>query len=142
MAPITIGTIASLDSSGKTIVVKGYDGQSHSFKFENNRIIKDGYSYTTMGSATVGSRVVVKENIDGGRNFSLMSKVSGTVGFLYADKTKVFLKQTQTTWIPYDMVPTAYLHNGSIELTPGDIKTDDNVDLFIANNIVYEVLKK
>ena len=123
MAPITIGTIASLDSSGKTIVVKGYDGQSHSFKFENNsRIIKDGYSYTTMGSATVGSRVVVKENIDGGRNFSLMSKVSGTVGFLYANRAR-FSKTSKTTWIPYDMVPTAYLHNGSIELTPGDIQT-------------------
>lgn len=143
MAPVIIGTISSIDSSNKTIAVKGYDGQSHSFKFENNsRVIKNGYSYTTIGTATVGSRVVVEENIDGGRNFSLMSNISGKVGFLYADKTKIFLKQTQTTWTPYNMVPNSYLHNGSIELTPGDIKMDDTVELFMANDTVYEVLKK
>ena len=143
VVPIVRGAITSIDYYDKTIIVKGYDGKTHTFHFNNNsRIIKSGDKYRTLDTAQVGDRVEVEENIDAGRNISLMSKISGRVAFMHPDQNRVFLQQNQASWIPYDILSTAHIHNGFLELKLTDIKANDSLELYIANNTVYEVLKK
>lgn len=143
VAPLVIGNVTSIDAVNKTVRIDGFDGESYSYKFDNySYVSKNGYSYNNLNLLSTGDRVAVEENLDGGRVFNVMTKVSGKVGAIYKDKTRIYLQITQTNWKKYDMVITAYLHQGPVELTPLDFKLNDNVDIYLANDKVYEVEKK
>ncbi|MFZ5942817.1 MAG: S-layer homology domain-containing protein [Bacillota bacterium] len=143
IAPLLIGTVTSVSSVDNTIALQTFDGRSLNYKFDSSsRVVKNGQTYYHLGVVAVGDRVAVEENLSGGKVYSLMNKVSGKVGAIYKDKTRIYLQVTQTNWQQYDMLTTAYLHQGAVQLTPSDFKLNDLVDIYLANNKVYEVVKK
>jgi len=143
MAPVIIGTVAAVNSATGSITINTYDGRTFTYQFDGtSKVLKNNQAYYNLGIAAVGDRVAVEESLGGGKIYNLMNKVSGKVGAMYKDKTRIYLQITQTNWQQYEMLPSAYLHQGTIELTPSDFKLNDNVDIYLANNKVYEVVKK
>ncbi|MGI6224997.1 MAG: S-layer homology domain-containing protein [Peptococcales bacterium] len=143
MAPVVIGTVSAVNSASGSITINTYDGRTFTYQFDgSSRVVKNNQAYYNLGIVVVGDRVAVEESLGGGKVYSLMNKVSGKVGALYKDKTRIYLQITQTNWQQYEMLTGAYLHQGVVELTPSDFKLNDNVDIYLVNNKVYEVVKK
>lgn len=143
LAPLVIGSVSSVSSVDNTISITTFDGRTFNYKFNNDsRVVKNNQTYYHLGVVSVGDRVAVEENLAGGKIYNIMNKVSGKVGAMYKDKTRIYLQITQTHWQQYEMLTTSYLHQGAVELTPSDFKLNDNVDIYLANNKVYEVVKK
>lgn len=143
MAPVVIGSVSIVNSTTGTVTINTYDGRSFTYQFDGkSRVIKNKQTYYNIAALTTGDRVAVEESLDGGKVYTVMNKVSGKIGAMYKDKTTLYLQITQTNWQKYEMLPSAYLHQGIVELTPSDFKLNDNVDIYLANNKVYEVEKK
>jgi len=143
MAPVIIGSVAAVNSAESSLTISTYDGRNFTYKFEgSSKVLKNGQSYYHLGIVAVGDRVAVEESLGSGKVYTIMNKVSGKVGALYKDKTRIYLQITQTNWQQYEMLTSAYLHMGAVELTTTDFKLNDQVDIYLANNKVYEVVKK
>ncbi len=143
ISPLIIGTVTSVDSQNGTLTIVAYDGRTYNFEFDaKSRVTKGGRTYYHLGTVNTGDRVVIEENLAGNKFFNIMEKVSGKIGSVYKNKTRLYLQITQTNWKQYDMIPTAYLHAGNIELGPEDFKLNDDVDIYLVDNKVYEVVKK
>lgn len=143
IAPVVIGSVSAVNSASGSITISTYDGRTFTYQFEGtSRVIKNNQTYYHLGIVVVGDRVAVEESLGGGKAYNIMNKVSGKVGAMYKDKTKLYLQITQTNWQQYEMLPSAYLHQGTVELTSSDFKLNDNVEVYLANKKVYEVVKK
>jgi len=143
MAPVIIGSVSAVNSAENSLTINTYDGRTFTYKFEgSSRVLKNGQSYYHLGIVAVGDRVAVEESLGTGKVYNIMKKVSGKVGALYKDKTRIYLQITQTNWQQYEMLTSAYLHMGAVELTTTDFKLNDEIDIYLANNKVYEVVKK
>jgi len=143
MAPVIIGSVSAVSSVDSSLTIKTYDGRTFTYKFEgSSRVLKNGQSYYHLGIVAAGDRVAVEESLGSGKVYNIMNKVSGKVGALYKDKTRIYLQVTQTNWQQYEMLTSAYLHMGAVELTTTDFKLNDDVDIYLAGNKVYEVAKK
>ncbi|MFZ7101943.1 MAG: S-layer homology domain-containing protein [Peptococcaceae bacterium] len=142
-APVMIGNVSFVNAATSTASIKSYDGRTFDLQFTaSDRIIKNNTTYTNFTYLSVGDRLAVEENLDGGKVYNIMNKASGKLGALYKDKTVIYLQITQTNWQKYEMEPSAYLHQGAIGLTTSDFKLNDQVDIYLANSKVYEVEKK
>lgn len=141
--PVVIGTVDYVSTLDGKIDVRSYDGKVYSYVFDHKSKVKHkGSNYKTLGPISKGDRVVVDVNLEGGQEFSILTKVSGKVGAVYKDRTQIYLKQSQTTWKKYNMDPTAFLHQGTRELAPEDFRADDLVDIYLVDDKVFEVVKK
>ncbi|NLT94470.1 MAG: S-layer homology domain-containing protein [Clostridia bacterium] len=143
LAPVVIGSVAIVNSTNNSVTINTYDGRSFTFQFgSGSKVIKNKQTYYNIGTLVSGDRVAVEESLDGGKVYTVMNKVSGKIGAMYKDKTTLYLQITQTNWQKYEMLPSAYLHQGTVKLEPSDFKLNDNVDIYLANGKVYEVEKK
>lgn len=141
--PTVLGTVTNVSNINNEITVRSFLGTEHEYEFTSDcKVNSKGRTLTTLGSISTGDRIAVEENLDGGQTFNLLSKISGKLGSIYEDRSRIYLIQTNNYWKQYDMDTTAYLHQGTKELSRNDFNKNDLVDIYLSNDEVFEVEKR
>ena len=141
--PVTLGKITSVNTYTKSITLSTFAGTTQTFVFDSDsEIVKDDREFSLVTVLTAGDRVEVKENIDGGKTFTVLEKCSGKFQSRNDAGTKIYITEDSVTWSTYNLSPDAYIHSGSASLNLDNFSQNDTVDLYILNNTAYELEKK
>ncbi len=141
--PVTFGKVTTINAYTKSVSLTTFAGATETFVFDSDsEIVKDDREFSLVTVLSAGDRIEVKENIDGGKTFTVLEKHSGKFQSRNDAGTKFYITENTVTWSTYNLSPEAYIHSGSAVLTLDNFSQNDPVDLYVLNNTVYELEKK
>jgi len=141
--PVTLGKITSINTYTKSITMSTFAGTTQTFVFDSDsEIVKDDREFSLVTVLTSGDRVEVKENIDGGKTFTVLEKCSGKFQSRNDAGTKIYITEDTVTWSTYNLSQNAYIHSGSASLSLDNLSQNDTIELYFLNNTAYELEKK
>ncbi|MBO8159614.1 S-layer homology domain-containing protein [Thermosyntropha sp.] len=137
------GQITDIDTYSGTITIATFEGKTTRLSFNrSSKIIDSGKSYYSLRYLHVGDRIKVQENSDGSMTLYLMKKVQTRFAEITDNNTELLVKRSSYyTYTRYDLVSSCYVHKGSQILTYRDLKEDDLINIYILDDMVYEIEK-
>lgn len=129
--------------SGSTVTYKTAAGSSESVNTSNVKVVKNGSTSTTLAALTVADHVIFTKDADGTPVFQVLSPVSKTFWTYSASSNELQVKRTSTTDSNYrfQLSPNVYIHQGDNTLSVQSLKDNDNIVLYLLNNVVVEISK-
>lgn len=142
-AVVNRGKVISIDNYSNSVTVQLFDGTSKAFNFTAKCEVVNGSQKNYQINALMnGDRVEIKEKTDGGLTFSVMTKVSSKFQSYTDDGSKVYVANDPITWRNYVVSTKLYVHRGTESLAVRNLAKDDQIDLYLLNDVVYEIEKK
>lgn len=137
----TWGEISSI--SGNTVTYKTASGSTESVNTSKVKVVKNGSTSTTLGSLTTADHVIFTKDADGTPVFHVLSPVSKAFWTYSASTNELQVKRTSTTDTNYrfQLSPNVYIHQGDSTLSVQSLKDNDNIVLYLLNNVVVEISK-
>lgn len=137
----TWGEISNI--SGNTVTYKTATGSSESVNTNKVKVVKNGSTSTTLSSLTAADHVILTQDADGTPVFHVLSPVSKSFWTYSASSNELQVKRTSTTDINYrfQLSPNVYIHQGDHTLSVQSLKDNDNIVLYLLNNVVVEISK-
>lgn len=137
------GKVTSVNTYNNTVTIQLFDTTSKVCNFTaNSEVVNGSQVNSQISSLIVGDRVEVRENTKGGLTFSVMTRVSSKFQTYTDDGSKVYVAKDPISWQNYVVSAKVYIHYGTESLGLRTLVKDDQVDLYLLNNIVYEIEKK
>lgn len=142
LVPGVHGKITSVTASTNTIVIQIFGGSVKTYTFNGDcKVLTDGSNTANFSSLTVGDRVEVRENANGGYTFDRMEKVTGQFQTYDASDKEITLIR-QTSYYTYNFASDLYTHTGAQTLTLSSLTKGNSVDVYLLDDVAYEVEKK
>ncbi|WP_249344782.1 S-layer homology domain-containing protein [Paenibacillus sp. Marseille-Q4541] len=137
----TWGEISNI--SGSTVTYKSSSGSSESVNAAKVKVVKNGSTSTTLASLAVTDHVIFTKDADGTPVFQVLSPVSKSFWTYNASTNELQVKRTSTTDsnYRYQLSPNVYIHQGDSTLSVQSLKDNDNIVLYLLNNVVVEISK-
>ncbi|WIV17895.1 S-layer homology domain-containing protein [Paenibacillus polygoni] len=137
----TWGEISNI--SGNTVTYKTATGSSESVNTNKVKVVKNGSTSTTLSSLTAADHVILTQDADGTPVFHVLSPVSKSFWTYSASSNELQVKRTSTTDTNYrfQLSPNVYIHQGDHTLSVQSLKDNDNIVLYLLNNVVVEISK-
>jgi hypothetical protein len=141
MDPRVCGEITSINSYTNTVTVEAFDGSYTSYPFDaNSKVVVANYTSYTLSALADGDRVAVSHNSDGDIEYTVMTKVSGNLVSIDADYENIYLTPNySSSYQKYDLSSDCYYHLSSLTISPKTLSKDDYLNLYMIDNLVYEV---
>lgn len=137
------GTISSINTTAKTVVLRGYDGSNYTYTFDYNSYVDiNGYTYNDINQLKVGDKITINESADHGRRFAALQSRTAKVGRCQNDR--IFIQNSSITgdWTSYSFSSDVYLHKGNTTMRYSEFKENDTVTIYYVDRMVYEVVKE
>lgn len=137
------GQVTDIDTYGGTITLSTFEGKTVKMNFNSSSKITDsGKTYYSLRYLNLDDRVKVQENADGSINIYLMSKVRTRFAEITGNNTELLVKRTSNyTYTRYNLSSSCYVHKGNRLLTYRDLVEDDWIDIYLLDDMVYEIEK-
>ncbi len=143
VAPVNHSQVTSVNTYSNTVTVKSFEGTITTYTFGDRCEVLNGTQKSTqLSTLVVGDRVEVKEKADGGKTFSVMEKVVGKYQSYTTSDNKIYVSKDPITWRNYYVSSKVYVHSGTQSLSLSNLAKDNSVDVYVLNDIVYEIEKK
>lgn len=143
LLPSTQGKITGINTTSNNITLQLADGTSTTIAFNaSSEIQKGSEKLYQLSSLTVGDRVDVKDKPDGGKTITLMQKESGKFTTLTEEGKKLRLYLNPITAVEYTLATKVYVHSGTQTINIQVLNRDDQIEIYLLDNIIYEVEKK
>lgn len=140
VVPVLCGEVTSINTSNHELTLRLFDGRTSEVIFNNeSKIYLNNRTLYRLESLAVGDRVQVRENVEGGREISVMEKTSGKFYSVSDDGDRIYLQINPVTYEHYDLHSNVYVHDGVQSISFRDIDQKDNVNLYFLDDVVYEV---
>lgn len=143
VVPAVLGRVTLINTQTNTIIFQPFEGSSTTYTFNSKSEIINGSQRNFQLSALVtGDRVQVREKEDGGLAFTVMKKISGKFQELSDDGKRIYLNKDPFSLYSYDLAANAYIHSGNQLLTIRNLAKDNQIDIYLLDDMIYEVEKK
>lgn len=138
-----MGEVISINTYSGSVNLKLFDGGTSTVAFDSgSRVEAGGRSYTSLSALAIGDRVEVLQNMDGGNTFKVMEKLSGRLA-VDGNFSASYVYLDSGSWAPYNVDEDVYVHDTYGALTSkAALRQGDSVDLYLLNDVVYEIVKK
>lgn len=138
------GEITRINSSNSEVTVETQNGKIKKYDFDSKSRVMDGsHERDDLDSLEVGDRVQVVEGTGGKLSFKLMKQVSGKFVNTDSGKNKIYItKYNSSSYTYYKISNNCYIHDGDKNLRLKDLDKNDQLDLYVIDNIVYDVERK
>ncbi|WP_145047422.1 S-layer homology domain-containing protein [Paenibacillus xylanexedens] len=139
----TLAEVTSVDSTSVTL--KLFNGQSETVPVSGPvKVIKSGSTLTSLGSLTVGDRVEMTKDTDNSTRFRVMTILSKQFWSYDGVGNQILVKRETTTDTNYRFAlgTGVYVHQGDNTLSVQSLRDNDNIVLYLLNNIVMEIQKQ
>lgn len=143
LTPALAGQVTDIDTYAGTITLSTFEGKTVKATFNNSSKITDsGKTYYSLRYLNLNDRVKVQENPDGSINIYLMSKVRTRFAEITGNNSELLVKRTSNyTYTRYNLSSSCYVHQGSRLLTYRDLAEDNWIDIYLLDDMVYEIEK-
>jgi len=137
------GKVTSVDNFNNTVTIQLFDGTAKVYNFNVESEVVNGTQTNSQINALMnGDRVEIREKTDGGLEFSVMTKVSTKFQSYTNDGNKIYVAKDPISWRNYVISAKIYVHYGTSSLALRNLAKDDQIDLYLLDDIVYEIEKK
>jgi len=141
--PVTRGQITSVNVFSGTVTVQTFEGTTTTYTFNNkSEAVNGSQKNYQINALATGDRVEAREKADGGISFSIMKKITGKYQALTDDGNKIYIARDPITWSNYTLSSKIYIHSRNQQLTVRNLTKDEQIELYILDDIVYEIEKK
>lgn len=141
--PETRGQITAINTYANTVTVQSFAGTASTITFTTgSEVINSLQRSTQLSALAVGDRVEVKEKTDGALTFRIMRKITGKYQSVSDNGNKIFITKDAVTWTSYDLAAGVYMHSGPQLITARNLLINDQVELYVLDDILYELEKK
>lgn len=143
LLPSTQGKITAINTATSNITLQLPDGTSTTVTFTSNSEVQKGSEKLyQISKLTVGDRVDIKDKPDGGKTVTIMTKESGKFIYLSDEGKKLRFYVNPITSVDYTLATKVYVHNSAQTININILSRDDQIDIYLLDNIIYEVEKK
>ncbi|MDN4601881.1 S-layer homology domain-containing protein [Paenibacillus sp. F6_3S_P_1C] len=139
----TLAEVTSVDASSVTL--KLFNGQSETVPVSGAvKVVKSGSTLTTLGSLTVGDRVEMTKDTDNSTRFRVLTVMSKQFWSYDGVGNQILVKRESTSDTNYRFAlgTGAFVHQGDNTLSVQSLKDNDNIVLYLLNNVVLEIQKQ
>ncbi|WP_405152989.1 S-layer homology domain-containing protein [Paenibacillus sp. FSL K6-0108] len=139
----TLAEVTSVDASSVTL--KLFNGQSETVPVSGSvKVVKSGSTLTTLGSLTVGDRVEMTKDTDNSTRFRVLTVMSKQFWSYDGVGNQILVKRESTSDTNYRFAlgTGAFVHQGDNTLSVQSLKDNDNIVLYLLNNVVLEIQKQ
>ncbi|MFS0871222.1 S-layer homology domain-containing protein [Paenibacillus xylanilyticus] len=139
----TLAEVTSVDATSVTL--KLFNGQSETVPVSGAvKVIKSGSTLTTLNSLTVGDRVEMTKDTDNSTRFRVMTIMSKQFWSYDGVGNQILVKRESTSDTNYRFAlgTGVFVHQGDNTLSVQSLKDNDNIVLYLLNNVVMEIQKQ
>ncbi|MFK0523117.1 S-layer homology domain-containing protein [Paenibacillus illinoisensis] len=139
----TLAEVTSVDATSVTL--KLFNGQSETVPVSGAvKVIKSGSTLTTLNSLTVGDRVEMTKDTDNSTRFRVMTIMSKQFWSYDAVGNQILVKRESTSDTNYRFAlgTGVFVHQGDNTLSVQSLKDNDNIVLYLLNNVIMEIQKQ
>lgn len=144
LVPAVAGEVLSVNWTGRTISILGFDGKITNLDVENKLTInKDGKTYNNLNVINIGDRIKIKETASHETIIDVMSKLRTQFVDTEQNNTKLYItRNSGYSYVVYDIANPCYIHKGNQTYTFNNLREMDWVEIYYIDNIVYEIEKQ
>lgn len=137
----TWGEISSVN--GSTVTYKTTSGSSESVNTSKVKVVKNGSTSTTVSTLAAGDHIIFTKDAEDVPVFQVLTSVSKSFWTYSASTNELQVKRTSTTDTNYrfQLSSNVYIHQGDTTLSVQSLKDNDNIVLYLLNNVVVEISK-
>lgn len=141
---VSTGQVSAVDTTAGTLTVKDYNGTSYTYTVSGGvKVVRDGVTTTVLSNITTADRVEVRKDADGATLVRVLTPLSRTFARLESDSTVMQVKRTSISEeYKYTLASGVYIHQGDTTLSVQSLKENDNITLYLNNNVVVEIVKQ
>lgn len=143
LLPSVQGKVTTINASAGTFTLQGLDGTITTYAFTStSEVIKNSTKLYQLNSLAIGDRVDIKDKPDGGKTISILKVTSGKFLYLTDDNKKLHLAINPITIESYSIAAKAYVHKGTQTISAYSLNRDDQIDIYLLDNLIYEIERK
>jgi len=138
-----IGQVLTVDTATSSVTVKDNNGSTEVFKINAAlKILRAGSINTNLSSLVATDRVEIRKDVDGTTIIKVLNLVTRDFWKYDSSTREFFVKRQYTTENNrYVLAPNAYIHQGDTTLLVQSLKENDNIVLYLNNDVIVEVRK-
>ncbi len=141
---LLIGQVLAVDTKTSNVTVKDYNGSTEVFKINAGvKVVRAGSINTNLSSLVPTDRVEIRKDVDGSTIIKVLSSVNRDF-WKYESTTKdLYVKRNYTTENNrFILSPNAYIHQGDTTLLVQSLQENDNIVVYLNNDVIVEVQKQ
>ncbi|AEI41397.1 S-layer homology domain-containing protein [Paenibacillus mucilaginosus] len=137
------GKVTGVDAAAGTVTLQAFGGAVQVVNVGTGASVKQGAAVIgTLGSVKPNDRVEIRKDESGKYVIELASVSKRTVsGYDSVLKQMVFKAGTNNEKTNYNLFTKAYLHKGSETVAAGSFKADEEVNVYVIDDKIFELEK-
>lgn len=139
----TWGEISSIN--GGVVTYKTTTGSNETINAGSKvKIVKNGSTSNSISTLIDGDHVIVTKDADGTPVFQVLTPLSKTFWKYNAAANELQVKRASMSDNNYrfNLSPNVYIHEGDTTLSVQSLKDNDNIVVYLLNNVVIEISKQ
>ena len=136
------GQVLNVDTA--KVTVKDSSGNTEVFKVDGAvKIVRAGTTSTTLSNLVPNDRVELRKDVDGTSIIKVLSSMNRDFWKYDSVSREVFVKrQNANDTYRYILSPNAYIHQGDTTLLVQSLKENDNIVVYLNNDVIVEIQKQ
>ncbi|MCM3783949.1 S-layer homology domain-containing protein [Neobacillus mesonae] len=137
----TWGEITAIN--GSTVSYKTTTGGSESVTVSGKvKVVKNGSTSTSLSALAASDHVILTKDADGTPVFQVLTALNKTFWKYSGSELQVKRSSLTDNNYRFNLSPNVYIHEGDATLSVQSLKDNDNIVLYLLNNVVMEISKQ
>lgn len=139
----TLAEVTAVDASSVTL--KQFNGQTETVPVSGSvKVVKSGSTLTSLTSLTVGDRVEMTKDTDNSTRFRVLTVMSKQFWSYDGVGNQILVKRETTSDTNYRFAlgSSVFVHQGDNTLSVQSLRDNDNIVLYLLNNVIMEIQKQ
>lgn len=139
----TLAEVTAVDASSVTL--KQFNGQTETVPVSGSvKVVKSGSTLTSLTSLTVGDRVEMTKDTDNSTRFRVLTVMSKQFWSYDGVGNQILVKRETTADTNYRFAlgSSVFVHQGDNTLSVQSLRDNDNIVLYLLNNVILEIQKQ
>lgn len=139
----TLAEVTAVDASSVTL--KQFNGSTEKVAISGAvKVVKSGSTLTSLSNLTVGDRVEMTKDTDNSTRFRVLTVMSKQFWSYDGVGNQILVKRETTTDTNYRFAlgSSVFVHQGDNTLSVQSLRDNDNIVLYLLNNVVFEIQKQ
>lgn len=139
----TLAEVTAVD--GTSVTLKQFNGSTEKMSVSGPvKVVKAGSTLTSLTNLTVGDRVEMTKDTDNSTRFRVLTVMSKQFWSYDGVGNQILVKRETTTDTNYRFAlgSNVFVHQGDNTLSVQSLRDNDNIVLYLLNNVVFEISKQ
>ncbi|WP_366295235.1 S-layer homology domain-containing protein [Paenibacillus sp. AN1007] len=139
----TLAEVTAVD--GTSVTLKQFNGSAEKMSVSGPvKVLKAGSTLTSLTNLTVGDRVEMTKDTDNSTRFRVLTVMSKQFWSYDGVGNQILVKRETTTDTNYRFAlgSNVFVHQGDNTLSVQSLRDNDNIVLYLLNNVVFEISKQ